>query len=128
MSSFNYPLTTYATLGSLSLYIATALNAGSKRVKGGVKAPAVTGDENFEVALRIQMNTLEQLPVSIVSSWLLTLVSGDDRYGAVASGTWTFGRILFWLGYPEKRAPGFLLSAFTSVASIIGTAYLVSKK
>lgn len=124
----NYPLTVYGTLASLSVYYGTILNVGNKRHTEKVEAPKTTGTEVFDNAMRVQMNTLEQLPVSLASSWLLALTSGNDTYGAVASGSWAFGRVLFWLGYPKKRSTGFFISFLSSIGAMIGTAYFVSKK
>ena len=42
-------------------YLYFGVLVGRARLRYHVKAPAVTGDENFERAYRVQMNTLEQL-------------------------------------------------------------------
>jgi glutathione S-transferase len=50
--------TAAVTLLTLLLYFALTANVGRARVKYGIKAPAVTGNEHFERAFRVQMNTL----------------------------------------------------------------------
>ena len=37
------------------------MNVGEALIKYNVRAPSVTGDEHFERAYRVQMNTLEQM-------------------------------------------------------------------
>jgi len=63
-----------ATLLALLLYLAMLMNAGWARTKYKVKAPAVAGNEQFERAYRIQMNTLEQLVFFLPSMWLWCVV------------------------------------------------------
>ena len=46
------------TLLLLVQYFVFTLLVGAARGKSGIQAPAVTGDENFERAYRVQMNTL----------------------------------------------------------------------
>ena len=38
---------------------------GKARAQSGLQAPAVTGDETFERAYRVQMNTVEQLIIAL---------------------------------------------------------------
>jgi hypothetical protein len=53
--------TAAVTLAALPVHFALSVNVGRARTRYGIKAPAVTGNENFERAYRVQMNTLEQL-------------------------------------------------------------------
>lgn len=85
---------------------------GRARTRYGVKAPAVTGHEQFERLYRVQMNTLELLvallPALYVAGryWPAWAVAG---LGAV----YLVGRLLYWRGYvtqPASRALGFMLS------------------
>jgi uncharacterized MAPEG superfamily protein len=94
---------------------------GSARVKSGIKAPAVTGDENFERMYRVQMNTLETLMVFLpalfiaVKYWHPFIVAG---VGAI----YLVGRLLYWRAYvtePSKRGLGFMLSLLPTFALIL---------
>ena len=94
---------------------------GRARMKSGLKAPAVTGDESFERMYRVQMNTLETLvtflPAIFIASnyWSVLLVSG---LGVV----YLVGRFIYWRAYvtaPEKRGVGFMLSVFPTLILII---------
>ena len=66
------------TILLLVQYLYFAFRAGGARGKGDVKAPAVTGDEAFERCLRIQLNTLEQLAVTLPSMWICAVYFRAD--------------------------------------------------
>ena len=65
------------TILALLLYLAVTANVARARGKYGVKAPAVTGNEHFERAYRVQMNTLEQLAFFLPSLWLYAILMND---------------------------------------------------
>jgi glutathione S-transferase len=85
---------------------------GKARGQYGVKAPAVSGNEQFERVYRVQMNTLELLVAFLPAlyaaarywpSWIIACV------GAV----YLVGRIIYWRAYvtaPASRGLGFVLS------------------
>jgi glutathione S-transferase len=112
-----------ATLLLLLQYMAFTMTAGLARGKGGVSAPAVTGDEMFERALRVQINTLEQLAVTLPALW----ISGyyfNPEVAAILGLTFFLGRLLYRMGYmkdPAKRAPGMIIG-FLSNLGLVGTA------
>lgn len=111
---------------ALLQYVFFAVLVGRARVKTGIKAPAVTGNEVFERHYRVQMNTLELLvpllPAAYVSAryWPAAFVAG-------ALAVYLIGRFLYWRLYvsnPKSRAPGFMLSiapvVVLAVAGFIG--------
>ena len=61
------------TLLALGLYVVLTAHAAFRRGKGKIAAPATTGEENFERALRIQLNTAEQLLLFLPAMWLAGL-------------------------------------------------------
>ena len=65
-------------------YLYFGVLVGRARLRYHVKAPAVTGDENFERAYRVQMNTLEQL-IIFLPALLIARASGSRRW---ALPTW----------------------------------------
>ena len=67
MTVQNHSLVAIVTLISLLLYFMMGLRVGEGRTKFGIVAPAVTGHPEFERRYRVQMNTLEWLPIYIVS-------------------------------------------------------------
>ncbi|HEX3405992.1 MAG TPA: MAPEG family protein, partial [Caulobacteraceae bacterium] len=91
--------------------------------KYGVAAPAVTGNPDFERAYRIQMNTLEWLPIFLVSLWLFALSWGSDLVAAGIGVVWLIGRILYLTGYSraaEARGPGFGIQALAAGVLLFG--------
>jgi glutathione S-transferase len=90
---------------------------GQARGKYGIKAPAMTGNEHFERALRVQMNTLEQL-VCFLPALLMAAVYWPPTYVAATGVVYLVGRVLYWQAYvkdPAKRGLGFLLTFLPTV-------------
>jgi glutathione S-transferase len=93
------------------------------RVKHGVKAPATSGAQEFDCAFRVQMNTLEHLPVFIPLLWLTALFFGPYPLAAPVLGVvWIIGRVLYMEGYmrdPDKRGLGFGISALAEILLLV---------
>jgi glutathione S-transferase len=118
-----YPLIAIVSLLALLLYFYMSLRVGQGRGKYGVEAPAVTGHPDFERAYRIQMNTLEWLPLFLVSLWLFALSWGDDRIAAAIGAVWIVGRVLYLTGYSKaaaSRGPGFGIQAMATGVLLFG--------
>lgn len=85
---------------------------GQARGRYGVVAPATSGNEHFERAFRVQMNTLEQLagflPALYIASQFWT-----PWQVAAAGVVYLVGRMLYWRSYiadPKSRGLGFVLT------------------
>ena len=123
-----FPLTSLVTLLIGLLMLANSVNVGRRRVRYGIKAPAVTGHEMFERAYRVQMNTLENAVLLLPALWVNAgFIS--DRGAAALGAFWLISRIWYALAYqsnPAKRGPPFGLSmaaiAFTWCAAAWGIA------
>jgi len=106
-----YHLTALVTLLAVLLYFVIDAIVGRARIKFDIKAPATTGHPYFERALRVQMNTLEWMPIFLPSLWLFAIYISD----MIAAGIgliWVIGRILYLIGYikaAEKRTSGFII-------------------
>jgi glutathione S-transferase len=77
----------------------------------------MTGNPDFERIHRAHINTLEWMPIFLVTLWL-TAIYLDDRIAAGLGVVWLVGRLLYFTGYRravEKRIPGFLVQALTCV-------------
>ena len=83
------------------------------RTRHGVKAPAITGHEQFERVHRVHANTLELLVAFLPALyaagryWPSPVIAG---IGAV----YLIGRVVYWRAYvrhPSGRRLGFILSA-----------------
>ena len=108
--------TAIVTLLAVGFYFFTGIAVARARVKFGIKAPATAGHPDFERVFRVQMNTLEWMPLFLPSLWLFALYVSDA--GAAAIGVvWVLGRILYYQGYmmaAEKRGTGFGIQALAA--------------
>src|ERR1035437_8315599 len=115
--------TALVTLLAVVLYFYTGLLVAKARQKFGVFAPATTGNPDFERVFRMQMNTLELMPIFLPMLWFFVLYVND--WGAAPLGqVWIGGRIIYIRGYAaaaDKRHRGFALQAFACGALFIGT-------
>ena len=93
-------------------FIVFTMLVGAARGKYKISAPAMTGNEHFERAVRVQMNTLEQL-VCFLPALLIASVYWPQHYVAAAGVVYLVGRTLYQRAYvadPAKRGLGFLLT------------------
>jgi glutathione S-transferase len=108
---------------ALIFYTITVIKVGAARGKYGVKAPATSGHDMFERALRVQMNTLEQIVFFLPSLWLFAVYLNAPQLAAGLGALWILGRILYARGYvadPAKRAAGFILSQLAAIVLLLG--------
>ena len=96
---------------------------GAARGKYGIAAPAMTGNEHFERAVRVHMNTLEQL-ICFLPALLIAAVYWPPVYVAAVGSVYLVGRVLFRQAYvadPKKRGVGFMLTFFpTTLLALAG--------
>lgn len=127
MANHPHSLVAIVTCLSLLVYVWMILRVGGARRRSGIAAPAMTGDADLERHLRVQLNTLEWLPIYLTSLWLFTLVYNGFPFNemiAVGAGLlWVVGRVLYALGYvkdPSKREMGFLIQALATAVLLFG--------
>jgi uncharacterized membrane protein YecN with MAPEG domain len=103
-----------------------AILVGKAREQYGVKAPAISGNEMFERAFRVQMNTLEQL-VCFLPALLIAAAYWPQPYVAALGVVYLVGRALYRRAYvtdPAKRGTGFMLTFIPTllllIASLVG--------
>ncbi len=109
------------TLLTVVLLFWTSLLVGQARGKYGIKAPATTGNPDFERIFRVQMNTIEASVIFLPTLWLAGLY-GTPLVVAVAGLVWVAGRVLYALGYMKeasKRSLGFGVAALGFVALLL---------
>jgi uncharacterized membrane protein YecN with MAPEG domain len=110
------------TLAALLLYFVMAIEVGRARGRVGVPAPAINGHADFERVFRVQANTLEWLPIFLVSLWLFALY-WNDMVAAGLGLIWIIGRILYMTGYAkaaEARSLGFMIQLVATAALLLG--------
>lgn len=117
--------TVLVTILAIILYYAMGMKVGQMRSKHAVKAPAVTGAPEFERAFRVQMNTLEHLPVFLPLLWLAVIYFAWLPWAVPVLGlVWIIGRALYMDSYlkdPEKRGPGFGISSVAEILLLLFT-------
>ena len=102
-------------------YLTFMMLCGMARAKGDVQAPAVSGDEMFERAYRVQMNTLEQLAVTLPALWICAMYY-RPLIAAALGLAFFLGRLLYRTGYmqdPAKRGPGMMIGFLANVGLLL---------
>jgi glutathione S-transferase len=116
-------LSAAVTVLAVLLGIYTMMLVGRMRGKHGVQAPAMTGAPEFERAVRVQMNTLEQVVLFLPLLWLASVYPVISGYLAPGLGlVWIIGRVLYASGYmadPKKRSSGFLIAGIALLGLLV---------
>ena len=95
----------------LLLMFVTGL-VGRARARYGIKAPATTGNENFERVFRMQMNTVESTVLFLPALWLATQY-GYAQIAGIVGLVWVAARFWYAIAYSaaaNKRGTAFLVS------------------
>jgi uncharacterized membrane protein YecN with MAPEG domain len=114
--------TALVSLLALLAYFWMSTQVPRARIKCGIRAPAMTGDPLLERTIRAHYNTLEWLPIFLVSMWLFS-VYWNELVGAALGAVWVIGRVVYALGYysaAERRAPGFFIQALATAVLLFG--------
>jgi uncharacterized MAPEG superfamily protein len=114
---------TIVAMLALLEYFFFSIKVGQARAKYGVKAPATTGNEHFERYHRVHQNTMEQLVMFLPSLFTFaSLVS--EMWAAILGVVFIIGRAVYfnlYIGNPDKRGPGVLISLLATAILIIGS-------
>jgi glutathione S-transferase len=111
-----YHFTALVTCLAVLLYFLTSIQVAKARARFSIKAPAISGNPDFERVFRVQMNTLEWMPIFLPALWLFAIYVSDP-FAALIGLVWIAGRILYMTGYSraaEKRGTGFGIQALAS--------------
>jgi glutathione S-transferase len=111
-----FHFTALVTCFAIALYFFTSIRVAKARAAFGIKAPAIRGHSDFERVFRVQMNTLEWMPIFLPSLWLFAIYISDPVAAAIGL-VWIAGRILYMIGYSqaaEKRGRGFGVQAMAT--------------
>ncbi len=102
-------------------YTVYTLLVGAARARDGVSAPATSGGETFERALRVQMNTLEQLIVALPAMWVCAYFY-SPLWAAGLGVMFMVGRLVYRQAYmkdPASRGAGFGIGFLANVVMIV---------
>ena len=108
-----YHFTALVTCLAILFYFFTSIQVSKARSAFGIKVPATSGHPDFERVFRVQMNTLEWMPIFLPSLWLFAVYISDP-FAAGLGLVWIAGRLLYMFGYSQaaaKRGPGFAIQA-----------------
>jgi glutathione S-transferase len=117
-----FHLTALVTCLAILLYFLTSVWVAKARATFGIKAPAISGNPDFERVFRVQMNTLEWLPIFLPALWLFAIYLSDVIAAALGL-IWIAGRILYMTGYSKaanRRGPGFGIQAVAAILLWLG--------
>ncbi|THD57891.1 MAPEG family protein [Phenylobacterium sp.] len=114
--------TALVSLLALLVYFWISFQTATARRKTGIAAPAMTGDPLLERTVRAHYNTLEWLPIFLVSLWLFAIY-WNELVAAALGVVWIVGRIMYATGYmaaAEKRSAGFLVQSLATAVLLFG--------
>ena len=103
-------------------YLYFSVAVGGARGRSGIKAPATTGNDEFERFFRAHQNTLEQLIVFLPALFASAFYAGE-LYAAAFGVAFLVGRAMYFRAYtkdPEKRGPGMIVTMVANVALVGG--------
>ena len=111
---------------ALAQYMFFITRVGRSRVTFDIRAPACTGNENFELIFRIQQNTGEQLIIFIPALFAFSYYV-SPLWGPAIGIVYLVGRFVYYYAYlsdPASRGPGMLMTfipnAVLALGAIIG--------
>ena len=114
--------TALVTCLAILFYFFTSIQVSKARTAFGIKVPATSGHPDFERVFRVQMNTLEWMPIFLPSLWLFAIYISDP-IAAVIGIVWIAGRVLYMTGYSQaaaKRGRGFGIQAGAAIILWVG--------
>jgi len=117
-----FHLTALVTCLAILFYFLTSVQVAKARGTFGIKAPAISGNPDFERVFRVQMNTLEWLPIFLPALWLFAIYI-SDAIAATLGVVWIAGRIFYLTGYSKaanKRGLGFGIQAGAALLLWLG--------
>jgi glutathione S-transferase len=122
------PLTSLAAIVNVIEYWAFSMYVGYAREKFKFPAPQTVGNVEWEKTYRVQMNTLENLPILLTSLLVFASFSGSDQWAGILGLMFAFGRFIYAIGYygnPKNRGFGFLIGLLALVPLMFGSLYFV---
>jgi len=114
--------TALVTVLAVLFYFYTSARVPGARKQFGVPAPAISGNPDFERVFRVQMNTLEWMPIFLPALWLFAIYA-SDKWAAVLGLIWIAARIFYMTSYTQaadRRGPGFIVQAVVCGVLLIG--------
>lgn len=120
-----YPGPALVTLATALLLFACAAYVGRCRIQFGIQAPATSGHPQFEIAYRIQLNTLENTVAFLPVLWVFAIFL-SSLWATGIGCVWLLGRVWYARAYacdPKTRGKGFLVSMLAFGTLALGGAW-----
>ncbi len=117
-----------STMIALSVYYSQSIFVSLARIKHGIKAPRITGNDDFERTFRVHYNTLESLPTFLIPLWFFALLVSANIAGWLGL-LWSIGRIGYMYGYyksaDSRHSYGSIISYMALLPLIIGSFWAI---
>jgi len=116
-----YPVAIVTLLSGLAIF-GMAVAVARIHTKTGILAPAMTGHPTLERAVRAHANTIEWVPIFLMSMWLFAIY-WSPGWAAAIGLVWVLARIAYFAGYvssPTRRYPGFLFQVLSASVLLFG--------
>ncbi len=115
------PVAIVTVLALLQLFV-FAFQVGKQRAKHEIKAPAISGEVEFERTFRVHQNTLEQLVIFVPALWLFGYYV-HSLIGAGIGLVFIIARFVYrgsYLSDPSTRSTGFGIGALAMMVLLLG--------
>ena len=103
--------TALVTVLAVLTYFSPDFSSGGRARNMASRRPPITGNPDFERVFRVQMNTLEWMPIFLPLLWLFAFYVSDIG-AAVLGAIWISGRIFYMVGYAKPPPAAVRVSAF----------------
>jgi len=111
----------FVTLLLIMQYLYFMAMVGMARGSTGVQAPAMTGDPLFERSLRVQLNTLEQLMITLPAMWVCATYF-SATFAGIMGLVFFIGRFVYrsaYLADPTTRGTGMMIGFSANLALLL---------
>ena len=118
-----HPLIALVTILTVLLLAACMAYVGRARGRHGVKAPATSGPEGFERALRVQGNTNEAALMFLPALWVAATYS-PVWIAATLGAVWLLARIAYAISYANpagRRGLPFLVAGLALLGLVLAS-------
>jgi glutathione S-transferase len=110
------------TLAAVLLYLVLTLRVAILRGRHKIPTPGTSGPPEFERAVRLQANTLEQIVPFAIGLWLCAIYL-QPLFAAIVGVVWVVARVIYAFSYsadPANRRPGFAIGMIATVILVGG--------
>jgi uncharacterized MAPEG superfamily protein len=121
---FQFPI--LITVIALAIYQGLSINVSKEREQKNIKAPATTGNPDFERAYRAHLNYMENLVIFLPLVWIGNIFFVNNLFYTIACFGWIIARTIFSYAYITnlplkiKIVPSLIAVLSTLILLILG--------